>query len=236
MEDGVAFCPHCGAPQIRVATASFPEPAVATVLPPDAADEVQPPAQPVNMALAPAGKIDWQQGARAAAVAGLLLALAIFVVSFIAVAVGLVLHLGQGPIGLLLLLGSWACMLAAGAAAVRLYRRRRPEAVISTGMGARLGILSGLLGFLFYSVPQALRLALFHSGAAIRETMQKAVEQAATQSPDPRAQEMMRNFMSPGALAAIFTFLVMLFFLVFLVFSSLGGVIGAAIWGDKRSS
>lgn len=188
------------------------------------------------MALAPAGKIDWQQGARAAAVAGLLLALAIFVVSFIAVAVGLVLHLGQGPIGLLLLLGSWACMLAAGAAAVRLYRRRRPEAVISTGMGARLGVLSGLLGFLFYSVPQALRLALFHSGAAIRETMQKAVEQAATQSPDPRAQEMMRNFMSPGALAAIFTFLVVLFFLVFLVFSSLGGVIGAAIWGDKHSS
>jgi hypothetical protein len=47
---------------------------------------------------------------------------------------------------------------------------------------------------------------------------------------------MMRNFMSPGALAAIFTFLVVLFFLVFLVFSSLGGVIGAAIWGDKRSS
>lgn len=203
---------------------------------PGTPDEVQPPARPINLGPVSAGKIDWQQGARSAALAGLLLALAIFLVSLVAVAVGLILHLGQGPIGLLLLLGSWACMLAAGAAAVRLYRRRRPEAVISTGMGARLGIVSGLLGFLFYSVPQALRLALFHSGAAIRETMQKAVEQAATQSPDPRAQEMMRNFMSPGALAAIFTFLVVLFFLVFLVFSSLGGVIGAAIWGDKRSS
>ena len=236
MEDGVAFCPHCGAPQIRVSAASFPEPAVATAFPAGALDEVQPPAEPIGLGPAPAGKFDWQQGARSAAVAGLLLALAIFLVSFIAVAVGLILHLGQGPIGLLLLLGSWACMLAAGAAAVRLYRRRRPETVISTGMGARLGIVSGLLGFLFYSVPQALRLALFHSGSAIRETMQKAVEQAATQSPDPRAQEMMRNFMSPGALAAIFTFLVVLFFLVFLVFSSLGGVIGAAIWGDKRSS
>lgn len=232
----MAFCPHCGAPQIRVSAASLPEPAVATVLTPDMADEVQPPAQPVNVALTPAGKIDWQQGVRSSAVAGLLLALAIFLVSLIAVAVGLILHLGQGPIGLLLLLGSWGCMLAAGAAAVRVYRRRRPESAISTGMGARLGIVSGLLGFLFYSVPQALRLALFHSGAAIRDTMQKAVEQAATQSPDPRAQEMMRNFMSPGALAAIFTFLVVLFFLVFLVFSSLGGVIGAAIWGDKRSS
>jgi uncharacterized RDD family membrane protein YckC len=219
-----------------VSTASLPEPAVASAFPSGAPDEIQPSVFPVGPAAPPAGKIDWRQGARSAALAGLLLALAIFLVSLIAVAVGLILHLGQGPIGLLLLLGSWACMLAAGAAAVWVYRRRHPETAVSTGMGARLGIASGLLGFLFYSVPQAIRLALFYSGAAIRETMQKAVEQSAAQSADPRAQEMMRNFMSPGALAAIFTFLVVLFFLVFLVFSSLGGVIGAAIWGDRQSS
>ena len=231
----MAFCPHCSAPQIRVSTVSIPEPAVAAEFPPGIPDEALPPAaQP--LATAASGKVDWRQGARSAALAGLRLALAIFFVSLIAVAVGLILRLGQGAIGLLLLLGSWMCMLAAGAVAVRLYRRRRPEAAITSGMGARLGILSGLLGFLFYSVPQALRLVVFHSGTAIRDTMQKAVEQAASQSPDPRAQEMMRNFMSPGALAAIFTFLVVLFFLVFLVFSSLGGVIAAALWGDKRSS
>lgn len=232
----MAFCPHCGAPQIRVSAAVTSEPALLTELPASAAEETQSPLPP-PISLAPAAaRIDWRQGTRSAALAGLLLALAIFLVSLLAVAVGLVLHLGQGPIGLLLLTGSWLCMLAAGAAAVRLYHRRRPDAAISAGMGARLGIVSGLLGFLLYSVPQAFRLIVFHSGAAIREAMQKAVEQAATQSPDPRAQEMMRNFMSPGALAAIFTFLVVLFFLVFLVFSSLGGVIGAAIWGNKQSS
>ena len=236
MEDGTAFCPHCGAPQIRVSTASVPEPVVVPAFPPASPEEIHPSDQPVALTAAPSGKIEWRQGVRSAMLAGLLLAVGIFLVSLAAVAVGLLLHLGQGPIGLLLLMGSCACMVAGGAAAVRIYRRRVPLTGLSAGMGARLGVVSGLVGFLLYSVPQAIRLAVFHSGAAIRATMQKAMEQAANQSPDPRAQEMMRNLMSPGALAAIFTFLVVVFFLVFLVFSSLGGVIGAALWGNKEPS
>ncbi len=228
MEDGVAFCPHCGAPQIRVSAAVAPE------LPPDTPGEVQPP--PVGLAHVPLGNIDWSQGVRASALAGLLLSLAILLVPMIAAGIGLVLHLGQGAIGLLVLLASWCCMVAAGALAVRFYRRRRPETAISPGMGARLGVLSGLLGFFFYSVPQAFRLAFFRLGGSIREAMQKAIEQSAAQNPDPKAQEIMRNLMSPGALAAFITVLVVLFFLVFLVCSSLGGAIGASIWGNKRSS
>jgi len=203
---------------------------------PGTPDELQPPAQPAGLAPVSPGAIDWAHGMRASALAGLLLALAIFLMSVAVVALGLILHLGQGPIGLLMLLASWGCMLVTGALAVRFYRRRRPGTSITTGMGARLGAVGGLLGFFFYSVPQALRLAFFQPGGAIRETMQKAIEQAASQSPDPRAQEFMRNFMSPGALAAIFTFLVVLFFLIFLVFSSVGGAIGASLWRNKRSS
>ena len=127
-------------------------------------------------------------------------------------------------------------MLVAGALAVRFYRRRRPETAISPGMGARLGVVSGLLGFFFYSVPQAARLVFFRLGGSVREAMQKAIEQSAAQSPDPKAQELMRNLMSPGALAAFLTVLVVFFFLFFLVCSSLGGAISASIWGSKQSS
>ena len=236
MEDGVAFCPHCNAPQIRVA-AAVAEQAVTPVFPPGTPGDVQPPAQPVGLAPVSPGAIDWSQGVRAAALAGLLLALAIFFASVIIAIIGSILHLGQGPLALLLFLASWCCMLVAGALAVRFYRRRRPGAAVGPGMGARLGVLSGLLGFFFYGVPQALRLALFNFGGSVREAMQKAIEQSAAQSPDPRAaEEMVRNLMSPGGLAAILTVLVALVLLVFLGLSSLGGALGASVWGGKESS
>jgi hypothetical protein len=201
-----------------------------------APDELHPAARPAGLAPVSPGAIDWAQGMRASALAGLLLALALFFASVIIATIGLILHLRQGPLALLLFLASWCCMVAAGVLAVRFYRRRRPEATISPSMGARLGVLSGLLGFFFYGVPQALRLVLFHLGGSVREAMQKAIEQSAAQSPDPRAQEMVRNLMSPSGLAAIFTALVVLVLLVFLVLSSLGGVIGASVGGNKPSS
>lgn len=230
----MAFCPHCGAPQIRVA-ASSAEQAVTPVFPPDTPEEVQPPAQPVPLAPVAPRTIDWRQGVRASALAGLLLAFAIFFVPLIVAGIGLSLHLGQAAIGLLVLLASWCCMLIAGALAVRFYRRRFPDAAVSPGSGARLGAVSGLLGFFFYSVPQALRLAFFHLGGSVREAMQKAIEQSASQSADPRAQEMMRNLLAPGALAAFITVLVVLFLFSFIVLSSVGGAIGASARRGKRS-
>ncbi len=234
MEDGVAFCPHCGAPQIRVSATAVPEQAISPAFPPGTPGEVQPAAEQVPPV--PVSRtIDWRQGLRASALAGLLLAFAIFFVPVIVAGIGLSLHLGQGAIGLLVLLASWCCMLSAGALPVRFYRRRRPDTAISPGMGARLGAVSGLLGFFFYSVPQALRLLFFHLGGSVREAMQKAIEQSASQSSDPRAQEIMHNLMAPGTLAAFITVLVVLFLISFVVLSSLGGAIGASVWRAKQS-
>ena len=185
---------------------------------------------------APPGQIDWRQGARSSALAGLLLALAIFFAPVIVAGMGLVLRLGQLAIGLLILLANFGCMLVAGALAVQFYRRRLPQTGVSSGMGVRLGAASGLLGFLLYAVPQALRLAFSHLGGAFREGLRKAIEQSAAQNPDPKAQEVMRNLLTPGILAAILTFLLVVFFLLFLVFSGIGGAIGASIWGRKQSS
>ena len=232
----MAFCPQCGAPQIRVSTASVPEPPVTPALPPGTLGEPQPTAQLIGLPPGQPAAIEWSQGLRAAALAGLLLALAILFVPVIAAGIGLSLHLGQGAIGLLVLLVSWCCILGAGGVAVRFYRRRRPQVPIYPGMGARLGAVCGLLGFFFYSVPQVLRLVFFHFGGSVREAMRKAIEQSAAQSPDPKAQEMMRNLMSPGALAAFITVLVVLFLLIFLVLACLGGAIGVSLGGNKQST
>jgi hypothetical protein len=204
--------------------------------PPDVPEESPPAGQQIALPPRLPGTIDWAQGLRAAALAGLLLALAIFFVPAMVAGIGLVLHLGQAAIGLLVLLASWSCILVAGGLAVRFYRRRHPEAALTPGMGMRIGVVSGLLGFFFYSVPQALRLVFFHLGSSVREAMQKAIEQSAAQSSDPRAQEMMRNFMSPGALAAFVTVLVVIFFVIFLVLASLGGAIGVSMGGNKQST
>ena len=206
---------------------AFP-PAVPEESPPAEQQIVLPPRLP--------GTLDWAQGVRASALAGLLLALAIFFVPAIVAGIGLVLHLGQAAIGLLVLLASWCCILVAGGLAVRFYRRRHPEAGLTAGMGMRLGVVSGMLGFFFYSIPQALRLVFFHLGSSVREAMQKAIEQSALQNPDPRAQEMMRNLMSPGALAAFITVLVVIFFVIFLVLASVGGAIGVSLGGNRQSS
>jgi hypothetical protein len=168
--------------------------------------------------------------------AGVLLALAMFFIPVIAAGIGLSLHLGQGGIGLLVVLTSWCCMFMGGALGVRFYRRQDQESIISAGMGARVGALSGLLGFFFYAVPQALRLVFFHLGGTVRDAMQKAIEQSAAQNPDPRAQEMMRNLLSPGALAAFVTVLVVVFFLFFIALSSLGGAVGASRGRARKSA
>lgn len=203
--------------------------------PPAVPEESPPAGQPVALPPRLPGTIDWAQGMRASALAGLLLALAIFFVPAIVAGIGLVLHLGQAAIGLLVLLASWCCILVAGGLGVGFYRRRHPEAGLTSGMGMRLGVVSGILGFFFYSIPQALRLVFFHRGS-VRDVMQKAIEQSAAQSPDPRAQEMMRNLMTPGALAAFVTVLVVLFFVIFLVLASLGGAIGVSLGGNKQST
>jgi hypothetical protein len=205
--------------------------------------------EPVPPPAAPGGELDhaavcgWSEargrdlrrGANeaAAALAGLLLAVAMFFMQLIVNIVGLSLHLPQGPLALLVLLGSGICMLLGGLLAVRFYHRRRPEIAIVPSMGARLGVVTGMLGFFFYGIPQAIGLALSRS---VPETMRQAIEQAAAQTPDPRAQEVMHKLMSPGALAAFVTVLVVLFFVCFLVLASLGGAIGASVWGRKQPS
>lgn len=208
VEDGVPFCQHCGAPQIRVATV---EPPLGSE---SAAAEAQSPrdldAFPTTQHVSPvASPLEWSNAlpacALAAAIAAVLMALGLMV-PFLAV-------------------------VGAGFLAVGFYRRRNPGVLIKAGAGARLGAVSGLLCFAMSAVLEALALAIFHNGAVLRDKMLEAIQQAASHATDPQAVAMLDYLKSPAGMA-VMTLLVLIFaFVAFVVLSSLGGALGGILLG-----
>jgi hypothetical protein len=208
VEDGVPFCQHCGAPQIRVATV---EPLLASE---SAGAEGQSPrdleAFPTTPHVSPvASPIPWSNAlpacALAAAIAAVLMALG-FMAPFLAV-------------------------VGAGFLAVGFYRRRNPGVLIKAGAGARLGAVSGLLCFAMTAVLKALDLAIFHQGAVLRDKMLEAIQQAGSRTTDPQAVAMLDYLKSPAGMPAMMGLVLIFAFVAFVVLSSLGGALGGILLG-----
>jgi hypothetical protein len=117
-------------------------------------------------------------------------------------------------------------MLIGGSLAVVFYRRRIPLAKITPGMGVRLGMVSGILGGAIFAGVLSLRILVFHSGDSIREQLIEGVQQAAARNPDPQALQVMEFFKSPQGLVLLLT---MGALVTFVIFSGLGGVLGAVL-------
>jgi hypothetical protein len=125
-------------------------------------------------------------------------------------------------------------MLAAGVLAVLLYRRRVPESNLTPGAGARLGAVSGALGFAMFAIFSAVEILVFHTGSEINAAMLQAVNQAAARSSDPQAQQALEYLRSSQGLALVMALGLVVMFLAFLIFSSIGGAIGAALLRRKE--
>lgn len=208
VEEGIAFCPQCSAPQIRVAVAGAT--IQATIASQAALGETTP-----HDSLLPATAIDWPQALPAAALAGFIAAVLMVI-----------------PLGASFGLG----MLAAGFLCVLFYRRRVPNANPSPWMGARLGAVSGALGFVLFGVLTLLETTLFRAGSEFRSALVQAVEQAAARNHDPQAQQMLQYLKTPQGLVVVMVMGLTAMFFVFLIFSSLGGAVGAAILRRKGRS
>ncbi len=212
VEEGTAFCPQCGAPQIRVITA-VEEPA-SPPLPPGTPEDAQPPAEPVALGReapeppAPP-RVEWSQAIPTAAMAGIVLALAWVV----------------PPLGFVL----W--VVAAGLVGVAFYRHRVPAGPLTPRMGAGIGAIAGLFGFGVFAF--ILAMGMLTGGGKFRDMLLQKVQQVAASNPDPRAQEAMRSLMSPAGLAFLVTFAMVVFLIVFLLFSAAGGALGAWLIGNK---
>jgi len=125
-------------------------------------------------------------------------------------------------------------MIAAGILAVILYRRRAFTAEITPGMGAKLGVATGGIGFAIFALFTAVQLLIFHSGSELRDAMLQAVEQAASRNPDPQAQQLLTYLKTPEGLGIVMALSLSVMLVGFLIFSSAGGALGAILLRPKK--
>jgi hypothetical protein len=125
-------------------------------------------------------------------------------------------------------------MLASGALSVILYRRRNPAANLTPSMGARLGAASGALGFGIFAIFTAVEMVVFRAGGQLREALLQAIQQSAARSSDPQTQQVVEYLKTPQGLALVMVLGLIVMFVAFLIFSGLGGAMGAALLRRKE--
>jgi hypothetical protein len=202
VEQGIPFCPHCSAPQIRVMVAELapspavfddagtPSPGVATL----------PASQTVPMLALP---MQWSRAIRPCA-------LAVVVASLLMV------------LGLNSLVG----MLCVGFLAVVFYRQRTPEASIRLVDGARLGALGGILWFGVFVLLLSMLVVALREMPELHDELLKQIHQTASSPSVPQLQEFLDHIKTRSGLAV----LILSAFVTALLLGTLGGVLGGAIF------
>ncbi len=209
VEEGVAFCPHCSAPQIRVVMAEpAPQPLAFTGAAATEDSEGLPASQTVPVLAVP---VRWSQALKPCALAALA-----------ATVLGL-LHLYPLVV-----------MLSAGFLAVIFYRQARASGPIKVLSGLRLGALGGFLFFVLTSLLAALGAAVPEVRANIREQIIEYVKNVAASRPgDPQIQSLLDQLKTPDGFVGMLVALGVLFFLFSIVLGGLGGALGGFIFGRR---
>jgi hypothetical protein len=207
VEDGVPFCSHCGASQIRVAIAESP-PAAAYSSEDAGISPVSPtllPPQDIRRLSVP---VVWSKALRPCALAA-----------------------GTAILLMALRLYSPVALLGAGLLSVVFYRRHNPGIAVKAAVGARLGALSGLLSFGMSAILGTVVVVFLHQGPEIRNQLFEKIDQAASQTSDPRTVALLEQLKTPSDLAVI----VLSSFFLAIVLASIGGALGGAFCsrGDR---
>jgi len=205
VEQGTAFCPQCNAPQIRVAVAEL-------VPPSERISESEIPPLPAYFGASLAPRIDWSQARPATALAGLIAAV-LMITPFAGLGLG---------------------MLIGGSLSVVFYRRRVPAARLTPGMGARLGMVTGVLGSVCLAIVLAIRTLLTHGWESVREDLITGVEQAAARNPDPQTHQVVEFLKSPQGIVLLLIMALITTVIFFVIFSGLGGALGAFLLRRRK--
>jgi hypothetical protein len=207
VNEGAPFCPECRAPQIRV---NVPEPdpqnAPATPpFPPGTPGELQPPAVPVLLP-SPIRLRDTLGTALAAS--------AVIVAFWVLIPAGLILG-----------------ATLAGALAVLLYARRRPEIRLTAGSGAKIGMMSGLAAFAFFFVVILVGYLADH-GASFRQMLEQWLN--SRPADNPARAEILSRLNSPEFMATVVVMTIIFMLIMLVGFSSIGGAIAAWLMRRKE--
>jgi hypothetical protein len=211
VEEGVPFCPHCSAPQIRVVIAEPAVPPLAFATATASQDPADLPAsQTVPVLALP---MQWSDAFRPCALAALV--------------ASLLMTLGLNP---------FVAMLSVGFLAVIFYRQRRREITLKATAGAGLGALAGLLWFAMSSVIEALVVIFFHKGPELRNELIVRIQQAAAQTNDPQVLAIFERLKTEGGLEVLMVMGLIFAFLAAIVLGSVGGALGGIILGRRDKS
>jgi hypothetical protein len=209
IEAQLAFCPACGAPQIRVSRAIEPSQEEAAAS--DSAIPAPPlPDSPFPAELSTTVGIDWKYFLRTA------IPLA---------ALTDVLTMTLHPLALFVFLPAnlvWA---------ISRYRRRHPAAV-GSGQGARMGAMMGLLSFAFFLAFFLVSISFRH--AQYRDIMVTQIHQISAQNPDPQAQHMLQWFMTPDGLITFTAIALVTILLICLALGTGSGALAIALGRDRK--
>jgi len=206
VEEGTPFCPHCGAPQIRVVVEA-PPPSVAfsSGVPNSLPQENS----VVSVAVPVRGASLLKSCALAALVALILMTLGLHVA---------------------------VAMPGVGFLAVVFYRQSIPGLRIKPSTGAGVGAVGGAIWFVLSSILGMVVVMIEHKGDEIRNQLIDRINQAAAQTSDPQAVAMFNQLKSPGGIIVMIVIGVVLAFLLATIVGSLGGALGAVIFGRRDKS
>ena len=215
VEDGVAFCPQCAAPQIRVMMSAQPAPPPS---PYRTEYEGRAVARPVTLAELQPGTL--KQGWRAANLAAGLGALTALIVA-----------VGTG----LPQLGFFAWMLGGGMLTVVIYRRRQHLGHVTASIGARLGAMAGFMGFVIFALLSLVQMLALRGTGQLQSALQQALKTSAERSGNPEAQQLMQQFLTPEGMRTLIILGIVLMLVLFVALSSLGGAFAAAVSGRRQT-
>jgi ribosomal protein L40E len=119
-----------------------------------------------------------------------------------------------------------AWILLSGWIAVRMYIRRVPTHLIGPTGGGALGALTGFMSFLFVTALTSayfwLKATVFHQGEELRQGLRDLLQQAAAGKPD--GQQLLQMLDTPTGLATLMAMGLIVLLVLFLLFSSVGGL------------
>lgn len=201
-EGASPFCPHCGAPQIYLSEAAEADSTSGE----DSTGVLPPP---------PPQEVEW----KTAILCAILVALVAAVFSVVSTKVPAFSFV------------SWLWTVSSSVVALGIYQRRKPQARMDAGVGARIGVVVGLTLITSIGITMAIaglvaRFGLHNMGTFDAE-LRSQIEKAASANPQPA--EMMRYIYSPefraGMMLAGFSILAGMVMLM----STVGGAVGGLL-------
>ena len=207
VEQGIAFCPNCSAPQIRVVIAEPPTPDADSNAPSQVAADLSPSISIPPPALSPR----WAQIVRPCAVAALI--------------ASILMSLGLYPL---------VALFSVGFLAVLFYRQRRPGLPLKTLAASGLGALSGILCFVMTAFWIGLATSFPDFRTKLREQLlDNAQKLAASHPADPQIQLLLAQMKTPEGLVMVIIAASILFFILAVLLAGLGGALGGTILGRR---